>query len=317
MGQFFSYPITTEDVVLSNNVLSVAQTKGYRLKQEDYFSVNEYFNIPFQITDDNIQKIANLKIMGVFDGHGGHLTSEYLEKHLNQRLLRSMQNCDNDKGKGEKAISSYETNHSLIIQRIKNAFWELDIELYEYLKDDVSGSTAILCVIINDKDLYSVNLGDSRLIMGTNGSLKVLSFDHKPNHIGELIRINENGGFIQNNRVQGILALARSFGDFDFKIGDNLYETAVIVEPEIIYHEIDYDKDDFIFLGSDGVFEIFNNRQLVKAITKELKTGINPKDILKKIINETMANANNETGCGFDNMTTILYQFDKLRNVAS
>lgn len=300
MGQIFSYPIHTEEHLLTKGIVSVGQTRGFRTYQEDTFGINEYKNIVIK-NGEEYELINNIKILSVFDGHGGYLTSSYLKSNLNKRLIRNL-NCKNN-----KTNRQYKTNHNLIIQKIKNTFWEIDIELYKYLGKDMSGSTAIVCLIINDLDLYSINLGDSRLLLGKDdGILKILSFDHKPNHLGELIRINENGGFIVNNRIQGILALSRSFGDFEFKIGKNLYETAVIVEPEIIIHELE-SKDKFLLLGSDGLFEIFNNSQIIKYIDKNLANKVNGKDIVKRMINETMNNANNETGCGFDNMTGILY----------
>jgi len=43
------------------------------------------------------------------------------------------------------------------------------------------------------------------------------SFDHKPTNPSEQKRILEAGGFIEENRVNGNLAVSRSIGDLEYK----------------------------------------------------------------------------------------------------
>lgn len=44
-----------------------------------------------------------------------------------------------------------------------------------------------------------------------------MSEDHKPDNIGEKARIERAGGFVEENRVKGILNLSRSLGDMEYK----------------------------------------------------------------------------------------------------
>lgn len=44
-----------------------------------------------------------------------------------------------------------------------------------------------------------------------------LSLDHKPVLPVEMQRIHESGGWVENSRVNGSLALSRALGDFKFK----------------------------------------------------------------------------------------------------
>ena len=44
-----------------------------------------------------------------------------------------------------------------------------------------------------------------------------LSHDHKPDNDGEMIRIKAAGGFVDDGRVQGIIAVSRAIGDWEYK----------------------------------------------------------------------------------------------------
>jgi len=44
-----------------------------------------------------------------------------------------------------------------------------------------------------------------------------MSEDHKPENAGELSRIQRAGGFVEDGRVNGMLALSRALGDFEYK----------------------------------------------------------------------------------------------------
>ena len=44
-----------------------------------------------------------------------------------------------------------------------------------------------------------------------------LSHDHKPDDQGEMARIRAAGGFVDDGRVQGIIAVSRAIGDWEYK----------------------------------------------------------------------------------------------------
>lgn len=44
-----------------------------------------------------------------------------------------------------------------------------------------------------------------------------MSIDHKPELQQEKARIEKAGGFVEENRVKGILNLSRSLGDLEYK----------------------------------------------------------------------------------------------------
>ncbi len=63
------------------------------------------------------------------------------------------------------------------------------------------GCTAIT-VLITPTEIYAANAGDSRCVACLhNGSARDLSIDHKPDNVEEKKRIEEAGGFVEENRV--------------------------------------------------------------------------------------------------------------------
>ncbi len=67
--------------------------------------------------------------------------------------------------------------------------------------------------------MYCANVGDSRMVLSVNGGEAVtLTDDHKPSKKEEKFRIIRAGGYVSNDRVMEMLAVARSFGDFGFKV---------------------------------------------------------------------------------------------------
>jgi serine/threonine protein phosphatase PrpC len=72
--------------------------------------------------------------------------------------------------------------------------------------------------LITKDTIYCSNAGDSRAVLGLkNGKFIELSYDHKPDNEGELKRVKEGGGFVEDGRVQGIIAVSRAIGDWEYK----------------------------------------------------------------------------------------------------
>lgn len=75
-----------------------------------------------------------------------------------------------------------------------------------------------MCLITKDNTLYCSNSGDSRAVLvSRNGKVTELSHDHKPDEAGEMQRIRAAGGFVDDGRVQGIIAVSRAIGDWEYK----------------------------------------------------------------------------------------------------
>ena len=84
-----------------------------------------------------------------------------------------------------------------------------------------AGTTATV-LLVTRTQLICANAGDSRTVLARGGRAKDMSEDHKPENPQELARINASGGFVDDGRVNGMLALSRALGDFEYKNNTNL-----------------------------------------------------------------------------------------------
>jgi len=95
-------------------------------------------------------------------------------------------------------------------------------------------------------------------------------------------------------RIDGGLNVSRAFGDFGYKIDSNLKpaDQKVIAIPEIT--EVKLKKgDEFLFMASDGVFDAFENQEVVDI----LKKGTNMEAAVNNLLDEATISNDNVSGC--------------------
>lgn len=121
---------------------------------------------------------------------------------------------------------------------IRQGFLNLDDQLRrmpEFDKgEDKSGSTAVAC-LITPSHVYLINCGDSRAILVSAHSVALGTYDHKPINPNERERIQNAGGSVMIQRVNGSLAVSRALGDYEYKCveGRGPCEQLVSPEPEV------------------------------------------------------------------------------------
>ncbi|CEP08787.1 hypothetical protein [Parasitella parasitica] len=180
---------------------------------------------------------------------------------------------------------------------------------------DTSGSTAVAALLTKDNVLYVSNAGDSRAVISTkDGRAIPLTQDHKPKHTKEALRIKNAGGFVENGRVNGSLALSRALGDFKFKNNTQLApeQQAVTAEPDIIEHLLT-DHDEFVVLACDGIWDCLSNQQVIDFVRYKLCEHKSLGPISEELMHYCLAEKGNISGIGCDNMTVIIVAFLRKR----
>lgn len=87
---------------------------------------------------------------------------------------------------------------------MRSGYLKLDaiLRTLEEVEQEPCGCTAV-SALITDSEIVLANAGDSRAVLGSNGTTIPLSFDHKPYNEIEECRIVSAGGYIQCGRVNG------------------------------------------------------------------------------------------------------------------
>jgi serine/threonine protein phosphatase PrpC len=162
-------------------------------------------------------------------------------------------------------------------------------------KEGDSGTTANV-VIIAPQWVVCANAGDSRAVFSKHGNKAVpLSYDHKPDDEEEERRIRAAGGYVAGGRVEGDLAVSRGLGDFRFKslpcvlagtkgsrTDDKGEKEQNMVEPEdqkvspvpdVIIQNRSAEKDEFIIVACDGIWDVQTNYECVKTVAEMFQEG--------------------------------------------
>ena len=81
-----------------------------------------------------------------------------------------------------------------------------------------TGCTACSALVTPTK-IYVANAGDSRAVLARKSGDKAVAVEmsDKPELDREKKRIEKAGGFVEDNRVKGVLNLSRSIGDLEYK----------------------------------------------------------------------------------------------------
>lgn len=231
----------------SNLVFGWAEDQGARGDMEDGWSICDAF-----------EGRPNSAFFGVYDGHGGRLCVEYVVEHLHQNLLRFLRNAKPPQGPE---------------QCLKEAFRITDKEMLESGIMS-SGCTACTCLFREEEGkpvLYAAHVGDARGVLCRGGKALRLTHpsDHKASDRDEIQRIIKAGGNVFNDRVNGMLAITRAFGDYQLKT-PALPHDVVSSEPYITRSVVDA-EDVFVIVACDGLWDVMQDQEAVNLVLDGLR----------------------------------------------
>lgn len=148
------------------------------------------------------------------------------------------------------------------------------------------GCTAVVA-LLTPSQIFVANAGDSRAVLSSKHTAVELSQDHKPENPEEKNRIEKAGGFVEDNRVKGILNLSRSLGDMEYKQDSSLppEKQMLVAFPEVRIIERTSDHD-FIILACDGIWDCMSSQECVDYVHEDLAKNAdnNPSYKLSNVI---------------------------------
>ncbi|HEY5260344.1 MAG TPA: PP2C family protein-serine/threonine phosphatase, partial [Rhabdochlamydiaceae bacterium] len=220
----------------------VFHAKGLRPTMED-----EHVTASFTL--DIQGKKYPIQLFGICDGHGGPDVSKFVKQHLASELSAALKE-HNPNGLTDEGIWN----------AIKMACVSLDKKIPSNWAGQ--GSTGTFAMILDEK-LWTGNVGDSRTVLDRAGTPVQLSEDAKPDDAAYEKGILNRDGVVVDGlppRVNGILAVARAFGDHGLN-------GAVSARPKITMVPLKaIPKDSHLVLCCDGVWDIGSTAQVVKAV---------------------------------------------------
>ncbi|GAA5915868.1 PP2C family serine/threonine-protein phosphatase [Sporobolomyces salmoneus] len=122
--------------------------------------------------------------------------------------------------------------------------------------------------------------GPAQVVEGVSrgGKAVRLSYDHKGTDLSEVKRITDAGGFVLNNRVNGVLAVTRALGDSSMK-------EFVVGKPYTTETELG-EKDDWLIVACDGLWDVCSDEEAVEICRKSL----NAQDASQRLLDHALAN---------------------------
>lgn len=250
--------IISKNLLVNGLSISSGTYLGMRNENQDNITI-EYLN------DKNIFILC--------DGHGG----SYLSKRVPNLII-------------DKFLKNIDFTDDIIVN---NVFKDIDTYLYKeyYLENNRREGTTCTIVLITNNSIIGINLGDSSYLI--NSYDKFYSpIIHRPNNKVEITRILESGHKImkvgKDFRIDGRLALSRSFGDYTYKIKDRKFDnvnSAVSCIPSFYNFEKDFD---FILLASDGFWDYIDKKKIISYIKLSIRnksSDILVSNLIKQAVN--------------------------------
>ncbi|CAG7869243.1 unnamed protein product [Brassica rapa] len=282
----------------------VAEDKGARQAMED---------VSVLLPDASLDFPGKLRCghFAIYDGHGGRLAAEFAKKHLHLNVLSSgLPRELMDVKVAKKAIlDGFRKTDELLLQE------SVSVLTFVYGSGGWQDGATAVCVWIVDQKVFIANIGDAKAVLARSSSTNesgshteactplkaiVLTREHKAIYPQERSRIQKSGGVVSSNgRLQGRLEVSRAFGDRQFK------KYGVIATPDIHAFELT-EREDFMILGCDGLWEVFGPSDAVGFVQKLLKEGLPVSTISRRLVKEAVK----ERRCK-DNCTAIVIVFKR------
>jgi serine/threonine protein phosphatase PrpC len=173
------------------------------------------------------------------------------------------------------------------------------------------GSTS-LCCLVDSHWIAVTNTGDCRLVLAQDGFADQITDDHKPWHEKERARIEAAGGTVDgregHQRVCGNIAMSRCFGDFEYKRNAKLPPDKQILTcvPDVSTLPRN-DGDQFLIMGSDGLWDVVTNDGVVQYVQELMATGedegdgqtpcLHPAEVCKRICERAIEKGSRDNIC--------------------
>ncbi|XP_059286510.1 probable protein phosphatase 2C 40 [Lycium ferocissimum] len=255
--------------------------------------------------EDRVQAVCSEEndslFCAVYDGFNGRDAADFLAGTLYETIRHYLGLLDWDGLpylEVEKSCTSFKQR---VLNSMEQALIQAEndfLHMVEQEKDNrpdlVSIGSCVLVVLLLGKNMYVLNAGDSRAVLATSGDQGFgtnsdgqlqavqLTISHTVDNESEKIQLLKNHpddrSTIVGGKVKGKLKVTRALGVGYLKkksmndalmgilrVRNLISPPYISVQPSLTVHEISC-SDHFVVLGSDGLFDFFNNDDVVKLV---------------------------------------------------
>jgi serine/threonine protein phosphatase PrpC len=240
--------------------------------------------------------VTDTLVVACFDGHGeqGDLVAQFLRDKLTEQLI-----CH----------PHFSSDLQLALKETIKSAERLLLQRY-YRNCSFSGSTMALCAI-RDSKIVTANIGDSRVVLCSNGVASALTTDHKADLPEERRRITSAGGrvivrtyddgysgparvYLAHADIPG-LAMSRSLGDYIS------HEVGVSSEPDVIERDIT-SQDQFLIIATDGLWDFTTNQEAANITLSCASADA----AVSAMIQKSYTKWSSKVGCVMDDTSAIV-----------
>ncbi|MCO5613231.1 hypothetical protein L7F22_067507 [Adiantum nelumboides] len=229
-------------------------------------------------------------LIGIYDGHGGPEVSRFITNHLFPKIEGFTEEAGGMSAKVLKQAFSA-TEEEFLGLADKN--WHSKPRI-------ASVGSCCLVGVVSENTLYTANLGDSRVVLGTvrQGKVEPVRLSTKKHNAGNVevreelkaqhpdhdshIVVLKQGVW----RVKGIIQVSRSIGDVCLKkpeynkdpriarggLSVSFKKPVLSAEPSLQERKL-YPEDRFLIFASDGLWEHVSDQKAVDIVQKSPSNG--------------------------------------------
>ncbi|KAK6138918.1 hypothetical protein DH2020_027333 [Rehmannia glutinosa] len=260
-----------------------------------YETVAFHLNLLDWNHESEYSSLENVKIVNFFDTT---LENRNVDRSFKQSVLNSLQH----------AINQAEAEFLHMVEQ------EMDDR-----PDLVSIGSCVLLVLLHGKNLYVLNLGDSRAVLATydrgidmndSEGLKAVQLTDSHTVDNEVERIQlvndhpDDPSTVVAGKVKGKLKKCMNDALMGILRVRNLISPPYVsLLPSLSSHEVS-NSDHFVVLGSDGLFDFFSNDEVVKLVNSYILR--NPSgDPAKFLVEQLAARAADSAGFSMEELMSI------------
>ncbi|KAF5738791.1 protein phosphatase 2C 13 [Tripterygium wilfordii] len=237
----------------------------------------------------------------VFDGHGGPEAAAYVKRNAMKFFF---EDADLPKTSDIDAVLL-----EALVDSHRKAFLLADLALADERSVSSSCGTTALTALVLGRHLLVANAGDCRAVLCRNGKAIDMSQDHRPSYLPERKRVEDSGGYIDDEYVNGSLAVTRALGDWDLKMPLGS-ASPLISEPDVRQIMITED-DQFLIIGCDGIWDVMSSQHAVSLVCCALKRHNDPERCARELVMEAIERHSP------DNLTAVVICFSSPNHAKS